>query len=171
MPRKSRQVETRMTAEYLLKEYSKFQSITACPLGRVDEALMATAGYQKALGLSRPYRPEADAIVVLPNYLLLIESKVWNVVNGLAKLPLYKSLIPFTPELSKYMPRDIIMELVVGWTNSNLEIMARDAGVRIKVYSPPWLQEVVRGMHDYWTSDYQRERQRVLEARKTLGLE
>ena len=171
MPRKPRQVETRMTAEYLLKEYPKFQSITACPLGRVDEALMAAQGYRRAIGISRPYRPEADAIVILPNYLLLIEAKVWQVVNGLAKLPMYKSLIPFTPELKQYLPREVLMELVVGWTNSNLEIMARDAGVTIKVYSPQWLQEVVNSMSNYWTADYQRERQRKLDARKTLGLE
>ena len=171
MARKSRQVETRMVAEYLVQAYPKFSTITAVPLGKIDNALMAQAGYQKAIGLSRPYRPEADAIVILPNYLLLVEAKVWNVVNGLAKLPLYKSLIPFTPELQQYMPRDILMELVVGSTNSNLEIMARDMGVAIKVYSPPCLQDVVQSMNLYWTADYQAERQRKLAMRKTLGVD
>lgn len=171
MPRKSRQVETRMVAEWLIQEYPKYHSIIACPLGRVDEGLMASVGYKQAIGLSRPYRPEADAVVILPGALLLIEAKVWNVVNGLAKLPLYRSLIAVTPELKEYWNLPIILELVVGWTNSNLEIMARDAEVRLKIYCPPWLQDVVSSMHNYWTSDYQRERQRVLEARKTLGLE
>ena len=171
MARKTRQVETRMVTEYIVKNYSKFPSINAVQLGKIDHELMASAGYKKAIGLSRPYRPEADAIVILPNYLLLIEAKVWNVINGLAKLPLYKSLIPFTPELAQYMPREILMELVVGTTNSNLEIMAKDMGVAVKVYSPPWLQEVVQSMNLYWTADYQKERQRIIEMRKNLGVE
>jgi hypothetical protein len=171
MPRKSRQVETRMVSEYLISAYPQYHSITAVPLGMIDNALMAKEGYQKAIGLSRPYRPEADAVVILPGALLLIEAKVWNVVNGLAKLPLYKSLVPVTPELIQYKALPIIMELVVGWTNANLEQMARGSDVRVKIYCPPWLGEVVTGMHNYWTADYQRERQRKIDARKLLGLE
>jgi hypothetical protein len=160
-----------MVSEYLLKQYSNYPTINAVPLGRVEESLMASQGYQRALGLSRPYRPEADAIVVLPNYLVLIEAKVWNVINGLAKLPLYKSLIPTTPELQKYLPREVLMEVVVGWTNANLETMARGLSVKVVVYSPPWLTEVVNGMHNYWTAEYRQERERVLQSRKQLGLE
>ena len=160
-----------MVSEYLLAKYSQFHSINAVPLGRVDESLMATHGYQRALGLSRPYRPEADAIVILPNYLVLIEAKVWNVVNGLAQLPLYKTLIATTPELQQYLPRDILMEVVVGWTNANLETMARGLGVSVVVYSPPWLANVVDGMHKYWTQEYRQERQRIMDARQLLGLE
>jgi len=171
MARKNQQVETRMVSEYLLNMYPKFQTLQPVPLGAIDEKLSAQVGYTKALGLSRPFRPYADALVILPNYIILIEAKVWNVVNGLAKLPLYKSLVPLTPELKQYMPREVLMELVVGWTNVNLEIMARDAGVRIKVYSPPWLQDVVDRMHNYWTADYRSERARRLEMRETLGLE
>lgn len=171
MARKSRQVEVRMVSEVLLKYYAKFPSRTGVPLGKIDDKLMATQGYQKAILMSRPYRPEADAVVFLPRYLLLIEAKVWNVVNGLAKLPLYKSLIADTPELAEFKGQDILMEEWVGWTNDNLETMARSAGVTIKVYDPPWLDEVVAGMHNYWTADYQRERQRILETRQNLGLE
>ncbi len=171
MTRKNAQVETRMVSEYLLKEYSSFSTRTAVPLGKIDDKLSAQFGYQKAIDMSRPYRPEVDAIVFLPRYLVLIEAKVWNVVNGLAKLPLYKSLVPFTPELKQYSNLELLMELVVGWTNDNLEIMARELGVRVKVYSPPWLDDVVQKMHSYWTSDYQAERQRKMELRQTFGLE
>lgn len=171
MARKNQQVETRMVSEYLLSMYPKYQTMQPVPLGAIDTKLQAEVGYSKALGISRPFRPYADALVILPNYLILIEAKVWNVVSGLAKLPLYKSLVPITPELKQYAGREILMELVVGWTNVNLEKMASDAGVRVKIYSPPWLQDVVDHMHNYWTADYRAERQRVLDARTTLGLE
>jgi len=169
--RKSRQVETRMISEYLKLNYAEFSYIMNIPLGAVSEDIMKREGYQRALGLTRPFRPIADAVVVLPNYLLLVEAKVWNVVNGLAKLPLYKSLVPVTPELKEYMPRGVLLQLVVGWTNPNLEIMARSADVELKVYCPPWLQEVVESMHRYWTREYRDQREKRLQMREFFGIE
>ncbi len=171
MARKTRQVETRMVAEYLISQYGKFPTKQAVPLGKVDENLMASEGYQKAILMSRPYRPEVDAIVVLPRYLVLVEAKVWNVVNGLAKLPLYKSLVPFTPELQQYKDKEVLMELVVGLTNDNLAIMARDLGVTVRVYCPDWLNEVVQGMSNYWTKEATLARQNKQQMRELLGLE
>jgi len=169
--RKSRQVETRMISEYLKENYPEFSYILNIPLGSVSEDIMRKEGYQRALGLSRPFRPIADAVVILPNYLLLVEAKVWNVVNGLAKLPLYKSLVPITPELKEYMPRGVLMQLVVGWTNPNLERMARAVDVDLKVYRPLWLEEVVESMHRYWTREYRDTREKKLAMREFFGVE
>ena len=171
MARKTRQVEVRLVAEYLKANYSKFPFVMAQPLGKIDEALMAKEGYQRAINISRPFRPEVDAIVILPNYLLLIEAKVWHVLPGLAKLPFYKSLVPYTPELREYMPREVLMQLVVGWTNDNLEIMARSADVQVVVFSPPWVGQVVQDMNLYWTREYQAARQKKLEMREYFGVE
>ncbi len=140
MARKSRHVETRMLSEYLLKNYGKFTFILDVPLGVVDETLMTTRGYQQAIAMQRPYRPRADAIVILPRYLVLIEAKVWSVMSGLSKLPMYKTLVPLTPELKQYMPRDILMELVVGGTPANLRLMAEAHDIKLVVFNPPWSQ-------------------------------
>jgi len=169
--RKSRQVETRMIAEYLKANYPAFPQILNVPLGPVSEDLMRQEGYKRAIGMARPFRPMADALVILPNYFLLVEAKVWNVVNGLAKLPLYKSLVPHTPELKAYFPREVIMQLVVAWTNPSLEIMAREAGVSLKVYRPPWIEEVAESMHKYWTKEYRERRESVMKMREIVGLE
>ena len=171
MARKSRQVETRLLAEYLKENYSDFSFIMKQPLGAVPEELLQKEGYKRGMGIIRPFRPEVDAVVILPRYLVLVEAKVWSIVNGLAKLPLYKSLVPVTPELKQYMPRDVIMQLVVGWTNPNLQIMARDIDVEVKVYCPDWLQEVVEDMHKYWTREYQDLRQKKLRMREYFGVE
>jgi hypothetical protein len=169
--RKSRQVESRMISEYLKLNYPKFTYIMEQPLGKVDEGLMKTLGYRQALGISRPFRPLVDAVVILPRHLLLVEAKVWNVINGLAKLPLYKSLVQYTPELQEYLPREVIMQLVVGWTNDNLQIMASSLDVSVKVYAPAWLEEVVQSMHKYWTKEYRENREAKLRLRQALNIE
>jgi len=160
-----------MISEYLKENYDGFQFILNVPLGSVSEELMRQEGYKRAVGISRPFRPIADAVVILPNYLLLVEAKVWNVVNGLAKLPLYKALIPVTPELAQYKPRGVLMQLVVGWTNPNLETMAMAAGVAIKLYSPPWLEEVAESMHKFWIREYRDQREKRLQMREFYGVD
>lgn len=171
MARKTRQIEVKMVSEYLLAHYPSFPTLQAVPLGKVDESLMAEQGYKRAIGLMRPYRPEVDAVVVLPRHLVLIEAKVFNVIDGLLKLPLYKSLVPFTPELQQYKPREVLMELVVGWVPDNLQIMAREANVRVVEFAPDWIKEVVEKQHYYWTREYRQERDRKLRMREFLGLE
>lgn len=171
MARKTQQVETRMISEYMLENYSKFPYTLAVPLGSLPRDLLESKGMARTMGIMRPYRPEVDAVVVMPRYLVLIEAKVWNLINGLSKLPLYKSLVPTTPELLQYMPREVLMQLVVGWTNPNLERMARDSDVSIVVFCPPWLQEIVDRQHNYWTSQYRAERDQKLAMREYFGLE
>jgi len=171
MPRKTRQVETRLIAEYLKERYPEFPFIMKQPLGAVSEELMKTEGYERAIKVMRPFRPEVDAVVILPAHLLIIEAKVWSIVDGLAKLPLYKSLVPATPELKQFFPREIMMQLVVGWTNTNLQIMARDMDVEVKVFRPDWVVEVVEGLHKYWTREYQQAREDKLKMQKYFGVE
>lgn len=169
--RKSRQVETRMVSEYMLQEYGKYTHMTKVPLGKVPDELMSEMGYKRAVGVTRPFRPEVDAVAILPGALILIEAKVWNVLNGLGKLPMYKSLVPFTPELVQWHHLPVIMELVVGWSNDNLELMARDAGVRVRVYCPEWLSEVVESQHKYWTPEYRAQREEKIKLREMYGLD
>ena len=171
MARKTRQIETRMIAEYLKERYANFPHVSKQVLGAVSDELQAQMGYQKALGFTRPSRYEVDGMVILPNYLLLIEAKVFQIIPGLAKLPLYKSLVPVTPELKQYLPREVLMELVVGWTNANLETMARSAGVTVQVYCPDWLKQAVDDNQKYWTRDYRIARAKKLEMREYMGVE
>jgi len=171
MARKTQQVETRLVAEYVKVNYSQFPAITNQPLGVVSAELMAEIGYSKAISMSRPNRPEVDAIVLLPRYFLIIEGKVWHIVDGMAKLPFYASLIPVTPELKEYQPREVIMELVVPWTNPNLEIMCREHNIQLRVYKPDWISDVVNRVTEYSTREYRLAREEKLRNRELLGLE
>ncbi len=171
MARKTHQVEVRLVAEYIKATYPQFRSIMGVPLGKVSETLMAEVGYEKAIRLSRPSRPEVDAVVFLPRYIVVIEAKVWHLVDGAAKLPLYRSLIPFTPELREYQNSEILLELVTPWTNPNLEIMCRDAEIHLHVFKPDWINEVVRRTMDYHTAEYRAQREKILRDRELLGLE
>lgn len=169
--RKTRQVETRLVSEYILSRYANFPILYDQGLGPVPDEYLREYGYQKGIGFYDPQRPHVDAIVLLPRHFLLIEAKVWEITPGLGKLPLYKALIPTTPELKQYQPRDVLMELVVGWTKPSLEIMAGSIGVKVVVFCPEWVATIVEERHNYQTPEYRLRREQILRERELLGLE
>lgn len=171
MASKNQQVETRLIAEYCKDTYGQFPFTLKQPLGAIREDLSREYGFAKALALSRPSRPEADALIFHPKWLILIEAKVWHIIDGLAKLPLYKSLVPVTPELLQYRDREIIMEIVVPWTNPNLELMATSIGATVKLYKPLWIDEVVAKVQNYTTREYREAREEKNRNRALLGLD
>jgi len=171
MATKNQQVETRLIAEYVKERYSAFPFTLKQPLGGVDADLARSMGFDKALRLSRPSRPEADAVVFHTKWLILIEAKVWHIIDGLAKLPLYKSLIPTTPELVQYRDMPVSMEIVVPWTNPNLETMAKSVGAQIVLFKPLWIDEVVEKVQRYTTREYRAEREEKNRLRELLGLD
>lgn len=171
MATKNQQVETRLIAEYCKDRYSAFPFTLKQPLGTVGEDLARQLGYQKALALARPSRPEADAVVRHSMGLILIEAKVWHIIDGLAKLPLYKALVPVTPELADYRDREVLMEIVVPWTNPNLETMAASVGAHVVLYKPIWIEEVVERVQQYTTREYREARENKNRMRELLGLD
>ena len=171
MARKTQQVEVRLVAEYLKATYSAFPFMTNQPLGLASAELLRTEGYAKGLAMQRPSRPAVDAIVLQKNRLILIEGKVWHIVDGMAKLPLYKSLIPTTPELKDYRELPVVMVLVVPWTNPNLETMCAATDIQLAIYKPAWINEVVNRVSNYGTREYRLSREEKLKNRELLGLE
>lgn len=171
MARKTRQVEGPFLSSYILSHYAQFPVIYDQGLGSIPDDLVRKYGTGKAIGLYDPTRYHVDAIVLLPRHYLLIEAKVWEVTPGLGKLPLYAALVPVTPDLKQYQPRDVLMELVVARTNENLERMAQAVGVKVVLYSTPQIEIELRRRENYQLPEYRAKREQILKTRESLGLE
>ena len=166
-----RNPETRLVAEYLAQEIYPNWYRQRQPLGPALPGLVEEMGEARALAVSRPWRMEVDAVAVEDGRLVLIEAKVFKIVDGMAKLPLYKSLVPATPELTEHRSLPIVMRLVAPWASESMEIMARAAGVEVVVYSPAWIRDYVAQYHNYWTAEYRQAREEKMRLRRALGVE
>lgn len=169
--RKTRQVEGPFLSQYILTRYPNFPVLYDQGLGTVPDEYLIKYGFEKGIAFYDPQRYHIDAIVLLPRFFLLIEAKVWEVMMGLGKLQLYKSLVHITPDLKRYEPRDILLELVVARTKSDLEVMAREADVRLVLFTTPEVEKVVEERNLYQTPEYRARREQVLRDRELLGLE
>lgn len=171
MGEKIRNPETRLVAEYLAEVVYPNWYRQRQPLGPALPGLVEEMGEARALAMSRPWRMEVDGVSVENGRLVLIEAKVFKIVDGMAKLPLYKSLVPSTPELAEHRGLPIVMRLVAPWTSESMEVMAQAAGVEVVVFSPAWIRDYVQQYHNYWTSEYRQAREEKIRLRKALGVE
>jgi hypothetical protein len=144
MPRKWEPREMRMVAEYTAKFYSKNQVLTRVRLGALHPSLNIDnldADEKAMLGVWRRW---ADAIVITPSKLILIEGAILADPGDISKLIIYKSLIPHTPELSNYLDRDIEMQLVYSIEDPLIVITARQVGIKTILFQPDWILEYVK---------------------------
>jgi len=158
-------------AEYCQHAFPKFTVRYRCPLGPVPQELVQQHGLEKALRLYRPWRPEADALVVGDRELILIEGKVFKVLDGLAKLPVYRKLIPHTPELAAWRDWPVKMLLLVVRAVEPWVTAAREMGVELVEWAPTWVQQVWARRDRYWTREAVELREKRKEILRRVGFE
>lgn len=110
-------------------------------------------GPAKAARIHRPWRPEVDALVILPGALLLIEAKIMKYMDGLSKLPIYKALVPHTAELSVFSNRPVIMHLLLPAKIPWIMDVAKDVGVEVYTWAPDWVLRIWEERDKYWTPE------------------
>jgi len=165
------QRERRLIAEYIAAKFPKDRVIFGCRLGPVPEKLVATLGPRKALRMARGMRPEVDALVIRDRRLILVEAKIIRWIDGIAKLPLYKSLVATTPELEAYQDHDIEMRLCFPWSSETIEAAANSLGVVLDIYHQPWIDEYLTELGKYWSGEYITARAEKKRMRELFNLE
>ena len=169
--RKTKERETRLVAEYLAEKVFPHWYRQRQPLGPPLPGTREELGLDKALRVSRPWRPEVDAVAVEDGRLVLIEGKVFKYVDGMAKLPLYKSLVATTPELANHREKPVVMRLLMPWRSETVDLMVQAAGIELEVFSPPWIRDYVEDYQQYWTKEYREAREERQRLRAAFGLE
>lgn len=163
--------ETRYVSEYVLEKFPNDEAKYRCPLGMVPEQFIQALGLGKAIRMYRPYRPECDAAVITADAIVLIEGKIFKVVDGLAKLPLYRYLVPLTPEFAPFKSMPVRAVLVTPKRLTWGDEYANSVNVEIALYSPDWIKEYYAKQERYWTGDERFKRYQRSETLRRLGYE
>jgi hypothetical protein len=141
MPRDWTPREMRLVAEWAVKTYPGTDIRFRVSLGSLTAALDVTgltAAELRLLGHSRRW---VDCMIVEPGVVHLVEGKIRLSPGGLEQLELYRRLFPLTPELESLRSRAVELHLVFAVEDPVLSAIARDRGVRVHVYHPPWVDE------------------------------
>jgi len=154
-----REIEPRWVAEYVSETYAQYPCSFRVPLGGIPQQLIDVYGERKATRVYRPSRPEADAIVYLPDRLILIEGKIFKVREGLGALRMYRDLLPDTPEFDEFRALPIRAELLCVQPLPWVLQAAEKADIAIVRYAPDWLVQIWEERDKYWTKDAVKKRE------------
>ena len=165
------QRETRLISEWRLARYPNDQHILGCPLGAIDADQVAKLGLGRATKMARPWRLEADCVIIRPGRLIMAEAKIFRPRDGVGDLLVYKPLVLKTPELEAYKDVPVDLVLVIPWVNSVVEELCEAHGVKIDLFSPQWAADFMAEHQKYWTPEYRQARADKLQVRKALGVE
>jgi len=139
-----RMVERKWVLEYLMmKCKDAIWKVAHKRLGSISREV-AARGAGLPQGALKVYLPYADAVVVWPDRIEIIEFKVHDPMRAVAQLLYYKALAMTDDELKKFMPRPVVLKLVYWRRDANLEALCRANGIVLEVEKPPWLDPILR---------------------------
>ncbi len=133
--------EMRLLSEFVAKEYPNDQVFFNLRLGAIRPDLDIAGLSPAEVRMLGVFRRFADAIVIRPDKLIIIEASIRPDPGKLSQLQLYERLVPATPELEPYQGLKIRKLLLWSFLDEVLASIAREQGVVVRVFHPAWVDE------------------------------
>lgn len=144
MPRKWQPREMRMISEWLAQEYPDWPYQTQVRLGQIQPRLDGQFVSEEERRMLGVWRRWADAIVYMPDRLILIEAAIRPDPGDISKLELYERLIPNTPELQEHSGKVVEKVLLYCLPDELLNTLAREHGIRVVYFRPDWVEDYLK---------------------------
>ena len=138
--------ETRLLSEYLALTYPEDLVFERLRLGAAAPLMPSAEMTPAELAMVGVFRRWADAVVVTPEDLIIVEAKVRSSPTAIGQLTLYQTLLASTPELKPYLARRQVLELVVAVEDPAVSRLCASNGIRCRVYRPAWLPEYLAAL-------------------------
>jgi len=140
VPRKYRIVHEPMLAEWLLRTYPPGTWRTNVRLGMPHPDILRYAVTPEERRMILITLPMADAVVVLPDQVHIVEALVRPEWWKILMLKAYGRLFRMTEEFKPHWEKPIHLILLTAIINPFMEWLAREEGVRVIHYRPTWLE-------------------------------
>jgi len=139
--------EQRLVSEFVARFYPHTESRTHVHLGSTPTRLKGRYSTEEDARLVGVFRRWADALVFLPDRVLLIEGKILPQPGVISQLKLYVELIPKTPELAEHRHKPIEPVLVCAIEDPLISELARREGITVRIFHPAWIDEYMKILH------------------------
>jgi len=140
-PREYIRWEDRLISEWLAKTYPGVEFRMHVRLGPDDMRDEGGKFSPSRIRMHQVYKSRCDAIVFLPDRLILVEAAVIMTPTKVTQLELYQRMIPTTPDLAPWRHLPIEPLLLYCVEHPMLATMAREKGFRTVQYIPDWLPD------------------------------
>jgi len=133
--------EIRMIGEWVSQTFPDVPWQTNVRLGSLTPRNEQGRFTQEELHLLGVWRRRVDAIVVLPDRLLLVEAVLRSQPGKLSTLQLYEALARQTPELAQYQHLPVQKVLLYCIEDPTLTVLAQQQGILCIQFVPSFFDE------------------------------
>jgi hypothetical protein len=130
-----------MVAEWVRKTFGDVKVKTNVRLGRVQPRNEQGQFSEDELTLLGAFRRFVDAVVWLPDRLILVEAALRAEPGKLSQLELYETLVSQTPELQDSLHLDVQKILLTCIEDPAVSALARSKGILPVVFTPSFFDE------------------------------
>lgn len=141
--------ETRLLSEWIVKTFPNDKVIYRVRLGQPPGWAKTSIDGGAPPEIYKIYQRWADAIIITPKELILIEAKIKPDPGVISQINLYEQLLPKTPELQEFMDLPTRKVLLMAQRDLDVEELARTQDIEIQYYSPPWVTDYLKEIHRY----------------------
>ena len=139
--RRAAKAETTLLHEWVSLHGWQGQAIYELRLGPTPQTLVGQVVSPQLTAMLRVALWYADLVVPTPTELLVVEAKVQPKPGAVGEALWYSQLVPTTPDLAAYAHLPVVPVVLFGESNETLNTWARALGVRVELYTPPWIAE------------------------------
>ncbi len=139
MARSYQRRELRLLGEYLAAAYPNGIIANNVRLGTVPLHLARLLPPGTEPDSLKGYRRYADAVVKLPDRVVLVEAKIVLDTDAVGALMLYAKKWPDTPEFKEWTALPVQLLIVAAVIDPEVKQLAGEQHIDVVQYSPPWL--------------------------------
>jgi len=136
--------ELRLVSEYLASQYPNALVRQRVRLGGVPPSLDGPDLDEHQRRAYTVFNRWADAVVILPRQLIIVEGSIPAQPNKIAQLEIYGNLILSTPEFAEFTDHEIKLVMLSAVYDPVVEKYAKSRGVKFIVFSPPWVKKYLQ---------------------------
>jgi len=140
---KRREWEAEYVSEYCSRIFPGTPVVFHCRLGTWPGPLTAGELTAEEQAMLRVRMRWADAVVIEPNRLIVVEGKLRasEFLKGLGELQLYTHLAAHTPEFEKFKDRAVVGRLLLPFEDPVVALIARQNNIEVAIFKPSFWAE------------------------------
>jgi len=138
MARKWTPREHRLVAEWIAETYPTAKWKMRVRLGPTEALPARYIPRSLVERILRPFAHWADAVILLPDKVIIVEAKIVLSPRAIGELELYEWLFKQTPEYRPYWDWPIEKVLLYALEDERVIEYAKERGIKCIKYCPPW---------------------------------
>lgn len=141
--------EQRLVSEFVARFYPDNESRTHVHLGSAPPRFKGMFTKDTDTRLTGVFRRWADALILMPDRIILIEGKILPQPGVISQLELYAELIPKTVDLGEHKNKPVEKVLVCAIEDRLISELARRKGIKVRIFHPAWVDEYMKILHPW----------------------